>query len=463
MRLNAFVMNTVSHLSAGLWRHPEDRTMDYTDIDYWVEIARIAEGALFDAVFIADVIGTYDVYGGTDVAAIRSGSQTPVGDPILAVSAMAAATRNVGFGVTTNTEAEHPVPHARRFTTLDHLTKGRVAWNVVTGYLPSAERNMGRTEPVPHDERYDRADEYLEVAYKLWEGSWEDDAVLRDAERGWFADPEKVHHIGHHGRHFDVPGIHVSEPSPQRTPVVFQAGASPRGIAFAARHAEAIFVAAPTAAVVADQVRRIRAAVLEQGRPADSVVIYAMATIVTAETSDAAEAKYRDYLAHSTTEGVLALMSGWMGVDLSTYELDQPLGEVQSNAIQSHLAAFQNRTASGDVWRVRDIVEWGGVGGVGPVIVGSPAEVADALLAFQEETGVDGFNCAQAIVPGTLRDVAEFIVPELQARGVYPTEYAEGTLRRKLFGRDRLDETHIGSRYRVGGDLSTIDDSIREA
>ncbi|WP_159498542.1 LLM class flavin-dependent oxidoreductase [Microbacterium sp. 18062] len=462
MRFNAFVMNTVSHLSPGLWRHPDDRTPDYTDLDYWIEIARIAESAYFDAVFIADVLGTYDVYGGDDREALRRGTQTPVGDPILAVSAMAAATEHVGFGITTNTEAEHPVPHARRFTTLDHLTKGRVGWNVVTGYLPSAERNMGRTTPLAHDERYDRADEYLEVAYKLWEGSWEDDAVVLDRERGVFADPDKVHHIGHHGEHFDVPGIHVSQPSPQRTPVVFQAGASPRGIAFAAGNAEAVFVAAPTAAVVADQVRRIRAAVTDAGRPADSVVIYAMATIVTAPTGEEARAKYEDYVAHSTTEGALALMSGWMGVDLSGYDLDQPLGDVQSNAVQSHLAAFQNRTASGDIWRIRDIAAWGAVGGVGPVMVGSPAEVADALQEFQETTGVDGFNCAQAIIPGTLEDIAEHVVPELQSRGVYPTSYTEGTLRHKLFGRgDRLPDSHRGSRYRVGGDLSTIDDSKR--
>jgi FMN-dependent oxidoreductase (nitrilotriacetate monooxygenase family) len=462
MRFNAFVMNTVSHLSPGLWRHPDDRTIHYKDLDYWIEIAKIAEGAYFDAVFIADVLGTYDVYGGNDLAALRAGSQTPVNDPLLAVSAMAAATDHVGFGITTSTEAEHPVPHARRFTTLDHLTKGRVAWNVVTGYLPSAERNMGRSEPIEHDERYNRADEYLEVTYKLWEGSWEDDAVIVDRERGWFADPEKIHHIGHHGTHYDVPGIHISEPSPQRTPVIFQAGASKRGIAFTAKHAEAIFVAAPTAAVVAQQVASIRAAVAEAGRPADSVIIYAMMTIVTDETSERAHAKYDEYVAQAIPEGALALMSGWMGVDLSKFELDQPLGDVKSNAVQSHLAAFKNRTAAGDVWRVRDIIEWGAVGGVGPFTVGSPSEVADALVEFQQQTGVDGFNCAQAIVPGTLRDIAKHIVPELQARGIYPTSYEDGTLRHKLFGRgDRLPEHHLGSRYRVGADLSTIDDSVR--
>jgi FMN-dependent oxidoreductase (nitrilotriacetate monooxygenase family) len=163
---------------------------------------------------------------------------------------MALVTENLGFGVTAGTAYEHPYPFARRMSTLDHLTNGRVGWNVVTGYLPSAARNMGNEDQLEHDDRYDHADEYLEVLYKLWEGSWEDDAVIRDRESGVFTDPRKVHEIGHKGKHFSVPGIHLSEPSTQRTPVIYQAGASSRGIAFAAGNAEAIFVAAPTMAVL---------------------------------------------------------------------------------------------------------------------------------------------------------------------------------------------------------------------
>jgi alkanesulfonate monooxygenase SsuD/methylene tetrahydromethanopterin reductase-like flavin-dependent oxidoreductase (luciferase family) len=201
------------------------------------------EQGRFGGIFIADVLGTYDVYGGNDIAALRQGAQIPVADPLLLVSAMAAVTEHLGFGITTGTGFEHPYPFARRLSTLDHLTKGRIGWNVVTGYLSSAARNFGADDQLDHDERYNRADEYLEVLYKLWEGSWEDDAVVRDAAQGIYVDPAKVHHIGHQGAHYAVPGIHLSEPSPQRSPVIFQCGASPRGVRFAAENAEAIFVA----------------------------------------------------------------------------------------------------------------------------------------------------------------------------------------------------------------------------
>ena len=197
IRFNAFDMNCVAHQSSGLWRHPNDRSRQYNTLEYWTELAKLLESGTFDGIFIADVLGTYDVYGGTNEAAIRNGAQVPVNDPILLVSAMALVTEHLGFGVTAGTAFEHPYPFARRLTTLDHLTNGRVGWNVVTGYLPSAARNMGQDDQMRHDDRYDHADEYVEVLYKLWEGSWEDDAVVEDRETGVFTDPAKVHEIGH--------------------------------------------------------------------------------------------------------------------------------------------------------------------------------------------------------------------------------------------------------------------------
>ncbi|WP_230206441.1 LLM class flavin-dependent oxidoreductase [Microbacterium gorillae] len=463
IRLNAFEMNCVAHQSSGLWRHPEDQAWRYKDISYWTNLARIAERGLFDSVFIADVLGTYDVYGGSDEAAIRTGSQVPVNDPVQLAAVMAAVTENVGFGITAGTAYEHPVPFARRLSTLDHLTKGRVAWNVVTGYLPSAARNLGHDDQREHDDRYNHADEYLEVIYKLLEGSWEDDAVVRDRESGVFADPAKVHHIGHEGTHFRVPGIHLSEPSPQRTPLVFQAGASPRGIAFASRHAEAIFIACPTTAAAKKSVDSIRAALVDAGREADSAKIYLLLTVITDATDELAHAKHADYLSFVNPEGALTLMSGWMGVDLSRYDLDEPIGNIESNAIQSIVAGFDSGSGDGITWTVRDLVDHIGVAGLGTTVVGSGATVADTMERIVAETGIDGFNLAYAVTPGTFEDVVEFVVPELQRRGLYPTEYADGTLRNKLFGAgDRLPENHHGSRFRVGGSLSTIDDSVRD-
>jgi FMN-dependent oxidoreductase (nitrilotriacetate monooxygenase family) len=340
-------------------------------------------------------------------------------------------------------------------TTLDHLTNGRVGWNVVTGYLPSAARNMGHDDQLEHDQRYDVADEYLEVTYKLWEGSWEDDAVIRDRESGVFTDPAKVHEIGHDGEHFTVPGIHISEPSPQRTPVIYQAGASPRGVAFAAGNAEAIFVAAPTKTVLAGTVKRIRDALEAAGRDRYAAKIYTLLTIITDETSEKAHAKHEEYLQYASDEGALVFMSGWMGIDLSQFDLDEPIGNVKSNAIQSTVANFQQANDDGKEWKVRDIARLGNIGGLGPRVVGSPEEVADFLQDWTSETDVDGFNLAYAITPGTFEDVVTFIVPELQRRGVYQTEYTPGTLRHKLHGRgDRLPSEHRGAGFKVGSGVS---------
>lgn len=451
IRFNAFDMNCVAHQSSGLWRHPDDQSHRYKELTYWTHLAQLLERGTFDGIFIADVLGTYDVYGGTNEAAIRHGAQVPVADPLLLVSAMALVTEHLGFGITAGTAYEHPYPFARRMSTLDHLTNGRVGWNVVTGYLPSAARNMGHDDQLEHDDRYDHADEYLEVLYKLWEGSWEDDAVQRDRESGVFTDPAKVHEIGHYGKHFTVPGIHISEPSPQRSPVIYQAGASPRGVAFAADNAEAIFVAAPTKEVLRSTVARIRDALEAAGRDRYSARIYTLLTIITDETSEKAHAKHRDYLQYASAEGALVFMSGWMGIDLSQYDLDEPVGNVKSNAIQSVIANFAESARNGEEFTVRDIAERGAIGGLGPLIVGSGEEIADTLQEWVDETDVDGFNLAYAITPGTFEDVVEHVIPVLRARGIYPDTYAPGTLREKLHGRgDRLPDEHRGARYRVG-------------
>ncbi|HEV7877134.1 NtaA/DmoA family FMN-dependent monooxygenase, partial [Bradyrhizobium sp.] len=213
IRLNAFAMNCVAHQSPGLWTHPRDRTADYNRLPYWTDLARTLERGRFDGLFLADVLGVYDVFGGSPDAALRNATQTPVNDPLLLISAMAAVTENLGFGVTCTLSYEPPYPFARRMSTLDHLTEGRIGWNIVTGYLDSAARGAGKEKQTAHDDRYDVADEYMEVVYKLWEGSWEDDAALRDRARGIFVDPSKVHRVQHQGANYRLDAIHLSEPS----------------------------------------------------------------------------------------------------------------------------------------------------------------------------------------------------------------------------------------------------------
>ncbi len=442
IRLNAFAMNTVGHLSPGLWRHPRDQSRRYTDIHYWVELAKTLERGRIDGLFIADVLGVYDVYGGNADAALSNAAQVPVNDPLQLVPAMAAATEHLGFGVTASVSFEHPFPFARRMSTLDHLTGGRAGWNIVTSYLASGARNLGQRDQLSHDQRYALADEYLQVCYKLWENSWEDDAVRADRDSGVYADPAKVHGIGHDGEYFKVPGFHLCEPSPQRTPVLYQAGASSRGRAFAAANAECVFVAAPSKAVLKKQVEEFRAAAVAAGRAADDIIVLEQLTVIVADTDEAALARLREYREYASASGALTLMSGWTGIDFSRYDPDQVLREVPSEAIQSAVEAF-TRADPGRTWTTAEIADYCAIGGDGPVLVGSAQTVADQLQEWIEETGVDGFNLANVVAPETFVAVVDLLVPELQARGLFKREYAEGTLRNKLFGQgDRLRAPH---------------------
>ncbi|NLP53542.1 LLM class flavin-dependent oxidoreductase [Acinetobacter baumannii] len=445
---NAFEMNCIAHQSPGLWRHPQDRSVEYKDLEYWTDLAQILERGFFDGIFIADVLGIYDVYHQSAEHALTGAVQVPVNDPLQIVPAMAAVTKHLGFGVTTSISFEHPYPFARRISTLDHLTKGRVGWNIVTSYLESGSKNLGLKTQVNHDNRYDIADEYLEVLYKLWEGSWEEGSVLRDRENGIFADHKKVHPIQHEGKYFTVPGIHICEPSPQRTPVLYQAGASSRGQKFASQNAECVFIAAPSKIATKKVVQGIRQKLVQEGRDPYSVKIYALLSIVTDENDAKAQAKFKEYQSYGSYDGALTLLSGWSGVDFSQYQPTDKVEYIQTNAIQSLLDSYVNADPE-RVWTIEEIANWNSLGGNGPVLVGSAETVSDALQQWVEDTDVDGFNLAYILAHQTFADVVEFIVPELQKRGVYQTSYAQGTLREKLFGAGPyLPENHRGAKYR---------------
>lgn len=445
---NAFEMNCITHQSPGLWRHPQDRSVEYKDLEYWTDLAQILERGFFDGIFIADVLGIYDVYHQSAEHALTGAVQVPVNDPLQIVPAMAAVTKHLGFGVTTSISFEHPYPFARRISTLDHLTKGRVGWNIVTSYLESGSKNLGLKTQVNHDNRYDIADEYLEVLYKLWEGSWEEGSVLRDRESGIFADHKKVHPIQHEGKYFTVPGIHICEPSPQRTPVLYQAGASSRGQKFASQNAECVFIAAPSKIATKKVVQGIRQKLAQEGRDPYSVKIYALLSIVTDETDAKAQAKFKEYQSYGSYDGALTLLSGWSGVDFSQYQPNDKVEYIQTNAIQSLLDSYVNADPE-RVWTIEEIANWNSLGGNGPVLVGSAETVSDALQQWVEDIDIDGFNLAYILAHQTFADVVEFIVPELQKRGVYQTSYAQGTLREKLFGAGPyLPENHRGAKYR---------------
>ena len=441
--LNAFDMNTPSHQSNGLWRHPRDQSHHYTSMKYWQDIARTLERGFFDGIFLADVTGLYDVYAGTPEAALKAAVQVPTNDPFTLVPVMAAVTEHLSFGVTGSVPYLHPYSFARMISSLDHLTNGRIAWNVVTGYLNSAAKGTGRKQQDGHDTRYDIAAEFLEVTYKLWEGSWEDDAVVRDAANGVYTDPNKVHEIHHDGEYFALDAVHLCEPSPQRTPLIYQAGASPKGQAFAAAHAECVFVADGDRKVVAKFVKDARQQMRSIGRPVEDVKFFALAAVVVAPSDAEAQAKMNDYQSYGLHEGALALVSGWTGIDMSLLDPDGHVEDMKSDAIQTIMTAIGARS-------VREWAEHLVVGGAAPVLVGSPQTVVDEMQAWIDETGVDGFNLAYTVMPECINDFVELVGPEMQRRQIYKTKYKSGTVREKIFGGGpRLQAPHPAVEFRT--------------
>ncbi|MGR9089139.1 MAG: LLM class flavin-dependent oxidoreductase [Gammaproteobacteria bacterium] len=437
---NAFSMNCVSHIHHGLWRRPDTRQLDYASLDPWVELATLLERAKFDSLFLADVSGVYDNYKGSAETAIREAMQIPVNDPSLLIPAMAHATEHLGFAFTGSILAEHPFNFARRASTLDHLTNGRVAWNIVTSYLPSAAQNLGFDDLPRHDDRYDRGDDYLEVLYKLWEGSWEDDAVVRDVNRGVYADPAKVHRINHEGPYYRVPGPHLCEPSRQRTPLLFQAGSSDRGREFAARHAECIFiVGGGREKLIAD----VRARAAKYGRhPADLKFCLGVSVIV-GGTEAEAQAKAAAFSETLSVEAGLAHMSGHLGADLGDVDLTKPIAQFDFNGVLGFLKSFADQAPDktltfADLARRQMSGQW---------LIGSAEQIADRLETLAA-SGIDGFNLVYATTPGTFVDFIDGVAPILKQRGLMQTEYADGALREKIYGSPRLSDRHPGARCR---------------
>jgi len=451
--LNAFEMNTPGHQSPGLWQHPKDESYRYKDSEYWTDLAKTLEKGKFDGVFLADVLGTYDVYGGSRDTAIKNGIQSPVNDPSYVIPFMAAVTEHLGFGLTSSVIHEHPYTFARRITTLDHLTNGRIGWNIVTSYLKSAAINIGR-DHIKHDERYDIADEYLEVCYKLWEKSWEDDAVQVDKENGVYTNPEKVHNIEHYGKYFNVPGAHLSEPSKQRTPVLFQAGASTRGRAFAAKHAELAFIGAPNIGAAKETVKKLRAEAIKAGREPDEIKILTMFVPIIGHTEEEAIEKYNDYKKYISTEGALALFGGWTGVDLSNYAPDQEIKYIENDSIRSLLQNFTKMNPSGKT-TVEDVKYTIGLGGMGVSAVGSAKQIADTMEHWVKEADVDGFNIAYALSPDTFKDFVELVIPILQERGLVQKEYEGTSFRDRLFKNgNHLADHHPANQFKINKEPS---------
>ncbi|KAI4609923.1 hypothetical protein J4E83_008487 [Alternaria metachromatica] len=466
--INAFVEMCSGHQSPGLWRHPDDRSHEFNNIEHWAELAKLLENAKIHGIFVADVLGGYDVYNGNLDAAKISGAQWPVNEPLAIVSAMAAVTKSIGFGVTVSTTYEQPYHLARRLSTVDHLSKGRLGWNIVTSYLDSAARNMGMKEQLPHDERYAQAEEYVKVMYKLLESSWRDDAVVLDRKSGVYTVPDRVREINHEGKYFNVPGPHICQPSPQRTPLILQAGASKAGKAFAAQNAEAIFVSAHVPEVCAKNIAEIRHIASSQfGREGKNIKFLALVTPIIGQTEEEAQAKLADYRKYASLEGALSLFCGWTGIDLGKYGDDEELRHVESNAVRSTVEGYARFSPGTSKWTKHTVAEHVSIGGNGPILVGTPSQVADGLQVWIDEADVDGFNMAYAVFPQSFVDMIELLLPELKKRGLFWDDYAVpgGTYRENFYakkGQKGPLEEHVASTYRWKAGVDAKDHVIPE-
>ena len=442
---NAFSNFGVANYAPGLWRHPEDQSANCTDLGYWVELAKVLEAGGFDSLFLADVLAAPSLEG--KETGLRCGVGVPAGDPFAAVPAMAAVTDNLGFVVTGNVGYEHPFLFARRMSTLDHLTNGRIGWNIVTSSAFFTE-DKGVAGEAGSADRYRHADEYTEVCYRLWEGSWADDAVVRDHESGVHTRTDRIVDISHEGPHYQIQCLHQCPPSPQRTPVLFQAGVSDEGRDFASRHAEAILTGSLPKELVAMHVADVRQKATACGRDPRAVKCFAAVLVITAATDELAHRKYQDYLRYADEEGGRFFASTVMALDLAQFDWDMPVEELRGK-IELPIEWFIREKSDGSEWTLRDLSAMASVGLGAETIIGSPQTVADELQSWVEATDLDGFNLIAATTPGSYLDFAEHVMPELRRRGVCKQQYASGTYRNKLSGGgDRLPIGHPAAQYR---------------
>ena len=437
-------------------RDPDDKGHTKDRLEYWINLAKLAEKGKISFIFFADSYTAHDVYGGSTESVLRAGAHVAKTDPMTIIPAMAAVTKNVGFGVTGSTSYLNPYTLARTFSGLDHFTNGRIAWNIVTSWSKSAAYAMGLDDVVPHDERYVIAEEYMDIVYKLWEGSWADDATVFDRERRVAFEPSKVRKVEHKGKYLKMKAQHATHPSPQRTPVLFQAGTSKSGRAFASKHAEAVYVGGLVPSQTAGSIAGIRAQAAELGRDPSSVKFFVGITPVLGRTVEEAQAKFERALENTDIVGGLAQFSGYTGIDLSRFPLDEVFELKDApgdDAVHTFLENFNKATGNTEPWTPRRLGEKMAIGGFHPAPVGTAEMVADEFERWVNEADVDGFNIAYVTTPGSQEDVVELLVPELQERGLMWQDYEVdgGTLRENLYsekGQSHLRDDHYGSKFK---------------
>ena len=432
MKLIAFMQAQNCSNYVGSWRSPSS-VPDFLTAHYYTRIARTLEDAKFDMAFFDDRLAMPDIYGSDHALAVKYGIRAVKMDPTPILMAMGMVTSQLGLGATCSTTYYEPYHVARLFQTLDLMTGGRVAWNVVTSMNDSEANNFGRSEHMEHDLRYDRADEFLEVVMDQWL-AWDRDALVVDRATGVFADPAKVHRTEYDGEFFHVHGTFPVPQSPQGHPVLLQAGASGRGMAFAARWADIIFTTTPGGEAGKTQYEAIRRAIEEADRDPDLVTIAPAVTVIVGETAEIAKQKSDLLFNLARPEDSLALLCEVLNVDLSGKRPDEPFTDEELAAVSWQGLRDKVITASGKTNpSVNDFVTFSGRGGLSKssTFVGTPGEVADQLEAIWASS-CDGFVLSAASVPTSYEDFARLVVPELQRRGIVQNEYAGNSLRDNL-------------------------------
>lgn len=423
------------------WTHPLSDSADFLNVQRWIHLATVMEDTGYDFLFFADGFG-YPIIG-SDISevAVRYGINFTGLDPATLIPLLAANTHSLGFVVTASTGVDHPLPLARRFSTLDHLTGGRIGWNVVTGASQNAVAEVfGHPEMVPHDTRYAMAEEYVRLATQYWESAWDDDALRRDAEAGVYVQRDGIHRIEFEGAYYRSSGYFGAPPSPQRTPTIFQAGTSPAGRAFAARHAECVFVQGTTPALTRRNVDAIRDAAQQAGRDRDAIRLMAGITVIVAPTSPEAQELAQQFDAEQTDEIVAALYAGNTGIDLlaldpegtlaQAWEGAGPVGQMGTSNIERFLP-----TDGSPAPTVREILDsLRGLGTRGFRVVGDPEQVAEAIVDLADSADLDGFLLEPVFGSRDVDAFGRLVLPILHERG-HRADPVGTTLRERMSGR----------------------------
>ena len=425
MHLMQMLIHTAStHTMLG-WADPKERQLDgLQDFAYWQGLARTLERGCFDGVFFADSPATHAVYKGSVVPSVQYGASWPNHDPMPLVAVMTAATKHLGIGVTLSTTGTTPYLATRRISTLNYLSGGRVGWNIVTGFSNAEHLANGLGAQMPHDERYDFADEFMAICYRLWD-SVPADAILKDAKSGQFADPARIEVVDFKGKYLSCKAVAPVLPSPHGRPLLFQAGSSGRGMQFALDHAEAIFAIQPHRAGMRKSMDALRSAAAAHGSgDKDLKVLFGLQPIVRSTEAEARQRK-EELAERIPLDATLARMSGVFGIDLSQLDPDRPLAEMETQASRGLMAASAT-SADGRAVTLRVAAKQWELSVAIPQLVGTPEQVADEMESIWRETGCYGFNLSPTTNPDSVDDFVDQVVPLLQRRGVFRTAY-EGT------------------------------------